>query len=326
MPSSATQHWLAPCVALALATLGVAPRPASPLQVTSGGPSGDSLIVFHAGSLAGLFGAVVDTLRATAPELNARFERGGSVELALRALGPGKLPDVIGLADDALFPVLLLPRASSWYASFGGNAMVVAYGPRARGLPITAANWPAVLQGAGVRAARGDPALDPGGYRAVMLFQLAQRHYGRPGLADSLERAVQVLPVGGASPYDRLRSGDLDYLITYRSSASAAGLEWQDLPAEIDLSIEAHAEDYAQASVRITPPGGGPAITLRGRPIRYGVTIPRQARHPEAAQRFVAFLLSPRGDTLLQSLGFSGGPPARITGEAPSGVLPRAGP
>ena len=314
---------MAPCLS-AVVALGVARRasPAGPSTASAG----DSLIVFHAGSLAGPFGAVVDSLRVTSPGLAARFERGGSVELALRALGPGGLPDVIGLADDALFPALLMPAATSWFASFGGNAMVVAYAPAARGLPLTAANWPAVLRGAGVRAARGDPALDPGGYRALMLFQLAERHYARPGLADSLERAVTVLPAGGASPYDRLRGGDLDYLITYRSSASAAGLMWLDLPAKIDLSAEAHADDYAKASVRLTLPGGGAPLTLRGRPIRYGVTIMRQARHPEEARRFVALLLSPRGDALLQSFGFSSGPPARMSGDAPSGLLPRSGP
>lgn len=323
MPSRATRYWIAPCLS-AVVALGVARR-AFPVRELSAAGAGDSLVVFHAGSLAGPFSAVVDSLRVTSPGLAARFERGGSVELALRALGSGGLPDVIGLADDALFPTLLVPAATSWYASFGGNAMVVAYAPAARGLPLTAANWPEVLLDAGVRAARGDPALDPGGYRAVMLFQLAGRHYARPGLADSLEHSVRILPGGRASPYDRLRSGDLDYLITYRSSATAAGLRWLDLPEEIDLSGEAHAADYAKASVRVAPPGG-PTFTVRGRPIRYGVTIPRQARHPEAAQRFITLLLSARGDSVLRSLGFSSGPPARITGEPPSGLLPRSAP
>ena len=301
-------------------------RQASPARQQSAARAVDSLVVFHAGSLARPFGAIADTLRLAAPGLAARFERGGSVELALRALGPDGPADVIGLADDALFPALLLPGATSWYASFGGNAMVMAYAPGARGLPLTAANWTDVPRHADVRAARGDPALDPGGYRALMLFQLAERYYARPGLADSLEHAVTVLPGGGASPYDRLRSGDLDYLVTYRSSASAAGLMWLDLPEEIDLSTEAHAADYAKVSVRVTPPGGGTTMTMRGRPIRYGVTIPRQARHPDAARRFVSFLLSPRGDAVLRSLGFSSGPPVDISGDAPSGLLAPSGP
>ena len=310
-------------MAVALA-LGVV-RQASPARQLSSARAVDSLVVFHAGSLAAPFGAIADTLRLEASGLAARFERGGSVELALRALGPDGPPDVIGLADDALFPALLVPAATSWYASFGGNAMVLAYGPGARGVPLDAANWTGVLGEPGVRAARGDPALDPGGYRALMLFQLAERHYARPGLADSLERVVTVLPAGGASPYDRLRSGDLDYLVTYRSSASAAGLLWLDLPEEIDLSTEAHAADYARVSVRVTPLGGGTTMTMRGRPIRYGVTIPRQARHPQAARRFVAFLLSPRGDAVLHSLGFTSGPPVAISGDAPPGLLPSSG-
>jgi len=314
---------MAPCLAAALA-VGVA-RQASPARRLSSARAVDSLVVFHAGSLAGPFGAIADTLRLEASGLAARFERGGSVELALRALGPGGPPDVIGLADDALFPALLLPAATSWYASFGGNAMVVAHGSAARGLPLTTANWPDVLLHAGARAARGDPALDPGGYRALLLFQLAERQSARVGLADSLEHAVAVLPAGGASPYERLQNGELDFLVTYRSSALTAGLHWLDLPPTIDLSEEAHAADYETASVRIELPGGR-TLALPGRPIRYGVTIPRQARHPDAARRFVALLLSPRGEALLRRQGFSSGPAPAITGVVPSGVLPHSGP
>ena len=314
---------MAPCLAAALA-VGVV-RQASPARRLSSARAVDSLVVFHAGSLAGPFGAIADTLRLEASGLAVRFERGGSVELALRALGPGGPPDVIGLADDALFPALLLPAATSWYASFGGNAMVVAHGSAARGLPLTTANWPDVLLHARARAARGEPALDPGGYRALMLFQLAQHQLARAGLADSLERAVAVLPPGSASAYERLRNGELDYLVTYRSSAMAAGLQWLDLPPTIDLSEEAHAADYERASVQIELPSGR-TLTLPGRPIRYGVTSPRAARHQEAAQRFVALLLSPRGRVLLHDLGFSDGQGTAITGAAPSGLLPPAGP
>jgi molybdate/tungstate transport system substrate-binding protein len=66
-------------------------------------------------------------------------------------------------------------------------------------------------------------------------------------------------------------------------------------------------------------------ITFRGQPIVYGLSIPKDAPHPELAERFAAFLLSREGRRVLRQAKLdalekpiivgSGAPPAiaRVT-------------
>ncbi len=289
-------------------------------------PVTDTLVVYHAGSLADPMRELADTFERAHPGVRVRRESGGSVDLATRALEPGKAPDVLAVADYAIIPRLLMPAHASWYAIYSGNAMVVASSAHATGTAeLTGENWMDVLLRPGVRAGHSDPLLDPGGYRAVLVFQLAEEFYHRPGLADSLARAVPtVAPPAGKTLYDLLDSGELDYVITYRSSAHSRGFRVAELPPAVNLSDPGLASTYDHATIRLPArPGAADSISLRGEPIQYGVTILKGAGHAALAAEFVSLLLSDTGRGALARGGFVLPPSPTIVGTAPEKVRAR---
>src|SRR5437868_2770249 len=100
------------------------------------------LTVFNAGSLGRPLREALSGYAATAPGTEVAQENAGSLESARKLTELGKIPDVIALADEAVFSALLLPKQVGWYASFARNEMVLAYTDRSIGAAeITAANW-----------------------------------------------------------------------------------------------------------------------------------------------------------------------------------------
>jgi molybdate/tungstate transport system substrate-binding protein len=222
----------------------------------------------------------------------------------------GKIPDVIGVADYGVIAKLLIPKHASWYLTFARNAMVLVYTDQSVGAKeINAQNWWQVLLRPGVRAGRSDPALDPNGYRALMVFQLAEKFYHQPGLAGRLERAFppKYMRPKEADLTALVQAGELDYSWSYASIARTAGLRYLDLPDEVDLSNPGLASWYAQASVRVPAQSrsGRDSVEFRGEPIVYALTIPTHAPHPRTAEAFVRFVLSPEGSAIIKQNGFT---------------------
>jgi molybdate/tungstate transport system substrate-binding protein len=265
------------------------------------------LVVSSAGSLAGSMTEMLATLTKEYPGIAPRQTTGGSVDAARQAMDSATVPDVLALADVAIIPRLLVPQHATWYAAFARNAMVIAYTDRsAHASEITAGNWTDILLRPGVRSGHADPALDPGGYRARFVFQLAERHYRRKGLAARLDAAVPTVSApAGENLVTMLERGTLDYVVVYRTTARERGLRSVELPPEVNLSDPALSATYRTASVRVTNPGNRAATELYGEPILYGVTIPRRAAHPVTARAFVRLLLSPEGQAILRQHGFT---------------------
>ena len=118
-------------------------------------------------------------------------ETAASLELARKMIDLGGQPDVVALADVAVFCELLMPAHARWYVVFGRNRIVLAYTPRSKFADeINASNWRNVVQRPGVEVGRADPNTDPSGYRTLLVFQLAERHYREPGLAARLLAAA----------------------------------------------------------------------------------------------------------------------------------------
>ena len=257
--------------------------------------SGESvLVVYNAGSLARPLRAALDSFAAR-EKVVVEQESAGSLESARKLTELGNIPDVIALADYEVFPQLLMPDFATWYVRFAQNRMVVAYTDRSRHAnEITPANWWQVLERPGTETGYSDPSLDPAGYRTLLVFQLAERHYRQSGLARRLERSVPARNVRpkSADLIALLQAGELDYAWEYESVARAAGLRFVRLPHEIDLGSPEDSAFYALASVRV--PGKTPrdTVTFRGEPIVYAFSIPTGAPHPEVAQRFASYLLS----------------------------------
>jgi len=246
--------------------------------------------------------AALDTFAARTGTLYA-LETSGSLELARRLTDLGKEADVVALADEEVFPRLLMPAQVRWYARFARNRLVLAHAEQAAGLSeVKGGEWRQVLQRRGVEVGRADPDLDPAGYRTLMLFQLAERHYRDAGLADRLlaNSAPRHVRPKSAELVALLQSREIDYAWMYESSARGAGLPFVTLPSEVDLGDEGLAAVYEGATVRVLGGAVGDTLVMRGEPIRYGITIPVQSPRPALGEAFVRFLLSRDGVAVLR--------------------------
>ena len=261
----------------------------------------DTLVVFEAASLSGPMRPLLDTF-ARRNGIVVQEEHGASLELARRITDLHRVPDVIALADHEVFPELLIPTATTWYATFARNRMVVAYTDRSpHASEITSDNWRKVVLLPDVTLGRTDPVLAPAGYRALLSYQLAESFYHEPGLAQRLQAKTPsgFIRANAADLAALLSAGELDYIIEYESLAHAQHFRIVNLPSEIDLGDVNRTAEYEKASVSVT--GARGTATRRGAPIVYGLSVPFRAPHGDVGVRFLQFLLGPDGRSMLRS-------------------------
>ena len=281
------------------------------------------LSVFNAASLGPPFRDALAAFASANPGTVPAQQNAPSLEVVRLMTELNRAPDVLAVADRALFDSLVVPGHADWYVLFGTNALVLAYGPRARfRQEITADNWWRVLQRPGVEVGRSDMRVDPSGYRADMAMQLAERYYRQPGLTARLRATIPPRNVRRAEAdlSLHLELGELDYGWTYESLARAHKLAYLKLPTAVDLSDPSQAAWYSEAAVSLPEPRGRPPLVVRGAPIVFALTIPRAAEHRDVAGRFVAFLLWGEGRSILERSGFT---PLRVpefVGTPPDGV------
>ena len=287
------------------------------------------LVVFNAGSLARPLRAALDTFAAR-EGVRVEQEQAGSLETARKLTELGRIPDVIALADYAIFPQILVPENCSWYARFARNRMVLAHTSQASHADsITPANWWRIVLRSGVETGHSDPNLDPAGYRSLLVMQLAERYYGQPGLAERLRRAI---PARNVRPKEidliaLLQTGELDYAFEYESVARGASLDFVAFPDSVSLGTMRDSSFYALASVRIVGRRPGDSIAMRGEPIVYALSIPRRAAHPRLGERFVMFLMSEDGRRVLRANHLDALDSAGVSGEgAPAWLSARRSP
>ena len=76
------------------------------------------------------------------------------------------------------------------YFVFAADQLVIGYDRSSRGSKeITQENWIDMLLNPLVKFARSDHHIAPCGYRALMVWQLAETYYDRPGLCSTMEAA-----------------------------------------------------------------------------------------------------------------------------------------
>ena len=281
------------------------------------------LELYNAASIARPMRAVLDSFAA---RTGTRFNQqtASSLELARRVLELDGEPDVLVLSDPDIFPQLLEPAITTWHALFARNRMVLAYTPRSNGAAeIDSSNWYRILERPGMETGRSDPVHDPAGYRALLVWQLAEQHYRQPGLADRMLRAAPPRNVRAreADQVALLEMGEYDYTWTYQNLAEAAGFRYVKLPDAIDLGNPADSARYVTASVRVPGKNARDSVTFTGRPILFAVSIPRAAPNPELAARFVAFLVSEDGRRILRATHFDALDRAAFVGNGVPAVL-----
>jgi molybdate/tungstate transport system substrate-binding protein len=254
----------------------------------------DTLVLFIAASLTKPMQPVLDSFTARTGVVVLR-ESGASLEHVRKLTELHRIPDLLLLADAEVFPRLLQPRYTTWFAEFARNRMVVAYTPKSKhASEINSSNWYSILNGNDVEVGRTDPDVAPVGYRTLLLLQLAERHYRKPGLAKSLEDNApkRNMRSNAAELAALLAAGELDYIYDYQSVAESNGFRFIQLPAEIDLGDPNRAAAYGGVATTVRGSSPGTTMTVRGEPILYGMSIPTAAPHAAAARRFVEFLLS----------------------------------
>ncbi len=275
--------------------------------------SGD-LTIFHAGSLSVPFREISALFTQKYPGVTIKAEAAGTRDSARKITDLGRTCDVFGAADYRVVENLLMPDHADFNIRFATNQMVIAYTDESTAHNIiTSKNWHEILLRPDVIFGHADPNRDPCGYRTMMLFQLAEKHYEVPGLAAGLttKRGKKLIRPKETDLLALLEVGEIDFLFIYRSVALQHKLRILDLPAEINLGSQSHAKLYASAEVAVTGKKPGQFISLRGAPIAYSVTIPIHARNRTAAEAYVALLLSEEGRSIMARNGQQPITPAR---------------
>jgi len=243
----------------------------------------DPVEVLAAGSLQRAF----ETELVDAVDDPVALEARGSAAAARLVASGQRDPDVLALADVALFADLL---QDAWYASVATNALAIATADSDGGRAIERADrWFDPVVDGRASLGRTDPDLDPLGYRTLFALELAADHYDHPGLRNAVIAPDQVYPE--TALLSGLETGTIDAAVVYETMAAERDYDFLDLPPEVDLSDPGHETAYERATYDL------PDGTVRGDVVEYGATL-RAPDDPAARRVFDAVV---DGDVLATS-------------------------
>ena len=280
------------------------------LPLSAGAEPQGKLVMFHAGSLSVPFQAMEKTFETKYPKVDLLREASGSQKAARKISDLKKPCDIMASADYKVIDKLLIPDFADWNIRFATNQLVLCYtGQSKYAGEINADNWYQILQKKGVIWGHSDPNLDPCGYRSLMVLQLAEQYYKKPGLYDALiaNRPKENVRPKSVELISLLQTGNMDYAWEYLSVAVQHGLKYIVLPDEINLGNYKYDDTYARAVVKVTGKKPGTFMDIKGQSCTYGVTLVKNAPNREAAIAFLMYMLDPAGG--LQVLKDMGQPP-----------------
>jgi molybdate/tungstate transport system substrate-binding protein len=302
--------------ALVLVWLVAVLTPAHPSRAAEQRP----LTIFYASTLSGYVRELSRAFHSSHPSVEIRAEASGSLDAIRKVTDLHRNCDILLAAD---WRLLNRPLAgvAPWVAIFAGNAMAILYTPQSKYADaIDAQNWYRILMRPGVRDGHSDPARDPEGYWTLIVWQLAERYYGLPGLAAKLKAGCPLENTRPASVnlIALLQSGELDYYFGYASDARLAHLLVLALPAQINLSDFSQSARYASATVEIGSDDRRTRIT--GAPVAYGASLTSNPPNRKAAIAFLALMLGPEGRRAARQSGLVVYP--RPFAVDPAGAMP----
>ena len=244
--------------------------------------------VLSAGSLAVVLERTVGPAFERAREVPFSGEYHGSKAVTRMIREEQQRPDVAISADVSLLRDRLEPGHADWDVVFASNEVGLAYAPdTALGERLAAGDpWYAVFRDAAPgEVAIADPDVDPLGYRAMHLFELAERRYDLEGFRAEMAREAYREP-HEPQLLAGLETGDRAVAVVYRNMASDHGLPFRALPDRLNFGSPSHADHYATASYTTSD-----GYTAEGSPMLYAATVLKDAPEPAAGRRFVGFLL-----------------------------------
>ena len=268
--------------------------------------SGDErLSVLAAGSLAVALEELGEEFAADR-EATVEGEYHGSTVVMQMIEDGTRYPDVAVSADVQMLRDRLYPDFTAWDVVFAANELGLAYSPETDlGSRLESDEpWYEVLRSAPDGAvAMSEPELDPLGYRAIQMLELAEEYYGVEGLRREVSEGAYREP-DEPRLLAGIETGDRAVAISYRNMAVDHGLPFYELPDELNFSNPAEADYYS--TVSYTTDDG---YTARGSPMSYNATVLDGADNPERGQEFVSFLLD--SQDRLEALGL------RVPGRLP---------
>jgi molybdate/tungstate transport system substrate-binding protein len=257
---------------------------------------------------------------AANPDIDVEIQAHGSIQVIRHLTELGEDVDIVAVADYSLIPLLMyqtmMPDGKpygSWYIKPATNQLVN--------------NWYDIITRPDVRMGLADPRMDAVGYRTLMVTKLAESFYGVKDIMrnavgkyfstpisaidldsgtlitvpELLEPSADRIYLRGASMQciALLQSGDIDYTFEYKSVVAQQGLNYLELPPQINLGDKNYTENYRTVKVKldfrrfksVTP-------EFAGLPIEYGISIANNSQKQEAAVRFLLFILGPDGQRI----------------------------
>ncbi len=280
-------------------------------------PENGKLVIYHAGSLAVPFSELEAAFEAKYPGTDVVREAAGSRKCARKITELGKEADIMASADYTVIENLMFDKFADWNISFVTNEMSVMYSEKSRYNDlINTSNWFEIILRDDVSVGRSNPNADPCGYRALLVWQLAEKYYGVDGLYERLlNKKNTMLRDKEVDLVSMVEAGELDYLFIYRSVSQQHKAPYIVLDDHINLKTGEFSDFYSQASVEISGKAPGEFITQTGAPMVYGITIPKNAPNPELAEKFLLFLFSEEGVNIMENNGQGFMRPPVVTGK-----------
>jgi len=265
------------------------------------------IIIFHAGSLTVPFAKMEKFFETKYPKVDILREAGGSTKMARLISEVGKPADIMASADFAVIDKSLIPKHALWNIRFATNQLVLCYTKNSKfSNEINLDNWYDILARKGVIWGHSDPNLDPCGYRSLMVLQLAEKYYNKPGLYQKLidNRPMKNVRPKSVELVSLLKTGNMDYAWEYLSVAVQHELKYIKLNDNINLGNYNYDNFYKQAEVQVTGKKPGTWIMRKGKSCTYGVTLIQDAPNNDSAVIFLDYLLNPEGGLkVLQEMG-----------------------
>lgn len=269
------------------------------------GMSSKEIIIFHAGSLSVPFKELAGEYEKKNPGMKILLEPAGSLVCARKVTELKKPCDIVASADYFVIDELLIPQYAQWGIRFATNSIVIAFQEKSKYAgEIDSTNWMDILLREDVTFARSDPDSDPCGYRSVFSFMLAEKHYGRPGLADSLlAKDREFMRPKEVDLVALIEANAVDYMFQYKSVAIQHDLSYIELPDGINLGNPLKNNIYKAVSYDVTGSTPGSKMNIKGEYINYSLTVLSGAVNEAGAIDFVSFLLSDEGMEIFRKNG-----------------------
>jgi molybdate/tungstate transport system substrate-binding protein len=296
-------------------------------------PTTQQVIVWHAGSLNNAFKAI-ETAFTCQTGIQVVDHATGSLDLVRQITAGEQAADVVAPADFLDIDLFLKPAGYADYdIRFVETKMVLGYlqsDLAAKGyavadgtpfnpptsIPNAVAGFYNVLLQSNIAIGETSAFLDPTGYRAPMIFRLAQSYYKTPNLYNNLLDHLVATAAQG-SPSIVLGKG-YDFQFVYEVSAYASAqsnpdYRYVNIPDQINLGNPKLNEFYREAEMVVPDLWGTGFVGIPGHSVTYGVTVMKTAQNQANAIAFVQYLLGSTGQAALQSARFKLVTPARVS-------------